>query len=290
MDLDSWKKSWCFSGCHVHQPSPSWQHATGRQGRDWFVRVHRMRPVVHACAGSLRPDGLTQRVVLDGPPDHLQLARLRPCCCGYDNHYAGGMGALAQRPVPFIGTSDRRMVFPFETPVLKRSAFLSLILASWNAPSAQTWNIPEQGKGRQAPHGASLEWGILGVFRLLEVLTSIPPTTQFLYWNWGGDPFTLVMFLFLTGWKPIASMYGIFTYIRLLFYGKSKEIYHTWMVWANYSPSKRPGLRVISRKISGYRNLFTRMTHGSSPEAVESMKLKAKPSKPIKNIGSMEKW
>jgi len=85
-------------------------------------------------------------------------------------------------------------------------------------------------------------------------------------------------------------MYGIFTYIRLLFYGKSKEIYHTWMVWANYSPSKRPGLRVISRKISGYRNLFTRMTHGSSPEAVESMKLKAKPSKPIKNIGSMEKW
>ena len=31
---------------------------------------------------------------------------------------------------------------------------------------------------------------------------------------------------------PIASMYGIFTYIWLIFYGKCRGIYHTWMVWA----------------------------------------------------------
>ena len=29
----------------------------------------------------------------------------------------------------------------------------------------------------------------------------------------------------------LASMYGIFTHIWLIFYGKCRQIYHTWMVW-----------------------------------------------------------
>ena len=30
---------------------------------------------------------------------------------------------------------------------------------------------------------------------------------------------------------PIRSMYGIVTYIWLIFYGKCREIYHTWSIW-----------------------------------------------------------
>ena len=36
---------------------------------------------------------------------------------------------------------------------------------------------------------------------------------------------------------PIGSMYGIFTYIWLIFYGKCRYIQHTWMVWAMFPVS-----------------------------------------------------
>ena len=34
---------------------------------------------------------------------------------------------------------------------------------------------------------------------------------------------------------PIGSMYGIFTYIWLIFMVKCRYIYHTWILWAQYS-------------------------------------------------------
>ena len=32
--------------------------------------------------------------------------------------------------------------------------------------------------------------------------------------------------------QPIGSMYGIFSYIWLIFFGKCREIYHAWIPWA----------------------------------------------------------